>query len=151
MTPPTDPTTTGAAPGGGGTGGTSVGGSTIGVTAPAVDAENGLPILPPYYSTGNIGFFSRQMESVTSSITVGPDGALYVGALNGIPYPDGYASVWRIDGTSTTTGFDGKIASGVPQAYANGFSDATGDMYVLEYLNSSEVYDPTKDPNSLPP
>ena len=148
-TPSNDQTTTGAAPGGGGSGGTSVGGSTSGVTA---------PVLPPQYATGNLGFFTRQTEAVTSAVTVGPDGALYVGELNGIPYPDGYSSVVRIGNPSATTGFDGKIASGVPQTYASGFSEvqslsfnnSTGDMYVLEYLNSNEVYDPTKDPASLP-
>ncbi len=146
-TPPTDPTATGAAPGGGGSGGTSVGGSTSGTT------------LPPQYSTGNLGFFTRQMESVTSGVTVGPDGALYVAELNGIPYPDGYSSIYRIADPTVTTGFDGKTPSGVPQAYASGFSEVqsvafnntTGDMYVLEYLNSNEVYDPTKNPANLPP
>ncbi len=145
-----DPTTTGAAPGGGGSGGTSVGGSTSGLTAPT---------LPPQYSSGNLGFFTRQMESVTTGATVGPDGAIYVSELNGIPYPDGYSSIYRIANPTVTTGFDGKLPSGVPQAYASGFSEVqnvsfnntTGDMYVLEYLNSNEVYDPTKDPASLPP
>ncbi len=149
-TPPTDPTATGAAPGGGGAGNTSVGGSTSGLTAPT---------LPPQYSTGNLGFFTRQTESVTTGVTVGPDGALYVSELNGIPYPDGYSSVYRISDPTATTGFNGTIPSGVPQAYASGFSEVqsvafnntTGDMYVLEYLNSNEVYDPTKDPASLPP
>jgi len=145
-----DPTSTGAAPGGGGSGGSSVGGSTSGLTAPT---------LPPQYSTGNLGFFTRQTESVTTGVTVGPDGALYVSELNGIPYPDGYSSIYRIDNPTVTTGFDGKTPSGVPQAYASGFSEVqsvafnntTGDMYVLEYLNSNEVYDPTKDPAALPP
>ncbi len=140
---------TGAAPGGGGSGGTSVGGSTIGTT---------LPVLPPQYATGNLGFFTRQTESVPTSVTLGPDGAIYVGALTGIPYPDGYARVIRVDGTTTTTGFDGKTPSGVPQVFASGFSqiqslgfDNQGDMYVLEYVNANTVYDPTVKPASLPP
>ncbi len=145
-----DPTATGAAPGGGGAGGTSVGGSTSGVTTPS---------LPPQYSTGNLGFFTRQLELVTTGATVGPDGALYVSVLSAIPYPDGYANIYRIADPTVTTGFDGKTPSGVPQVYASGFSEVqsvgfnntTGDMYVLEYLNSNEIYDPTKDPASLPP
>ena len=149
MTPPTDPTATGAAPGGGGSGLTSVGGSTAGVTT---------PLLPPQYSTGNLGFFTRQTESVTTGVVVGPDGALYVSELSAIPYPAGYSTIYRIANPSATTGFDGKVASGVPQAYASGFSEVqslafnntTGSMYVLEYLNSNAVYDPTKDPASLP-
>ncbi len=143
---------TGAAPGGGGSGGTSVGVSTIGVT---------LPTLPPQYATGNLGFFTRQTESVPTSITVGPDGALYVGELSGIPYPDGYSSVIRIANPTSTTGtagFDGSVLSGVPQVYASGFSqiqsvgfDAKGDLYVLEYVNANAIYDPTQTPDQLPP
>jgi phospholipase/lecithinase/hemolysin len=140
---------TGAAPGGGGSGGTSVGVSTSGVT---------LPTLPPQYSTGNLGFFTRNTESVPTSITVGPDGALYVGELTGIPYPDGYASVIRIADPTATTGYDGTTPSGVPQVYASGFTqiqsvgfDAKGDMYVLEYVNANTVYDPTQSVTSLPP
>jgi len=146
----TDPTATGAAPGGGGSGGTSVGGSTVGLTAPT---------LPPQYSSGNLGFFTRQTEPVTSAATVGPDGAIYVSGLSGIPYPTGYANIYRIADPTVTTSFDGKTPSGVPQVYASGFEEiqsvgfnnATGDMYVLEYINSNEIYDPTKDPASLPP
>ncbi len=143
------PATAGAAVGGGGSGGTSVGGSTEGVT---------LPTLPPQYSTGNLGFFTRQTESVPTGVTVGPDGAAYVTELNGIPYPAGYASVVRVDGTDTTTGFDGVTPSGVPQDYASGFTelqasgfDGQGNLYVLEYLNSSAIYDPTQTPADLPP
>ncbi len=143
-------TTNGAAPGGGGSGGTSVGGSTVGLTTPT---------LPPQYSSGNLGFFTRQTEPVTSAATVGPDGALYVSGLSGIPYPTGYANIYRIADPKVTTGFDGKTPSGVPQVYASGFEEvqsigfnnATGDMYVLEYINSNEIYDPTLDPATLPP
>ena len=125
-------------------------------TAPA---SGGLPTLPPQYSTGNLGFFTRQTEAVPTSVTVGPDGALYVGVLTGIPYADGYAYVARIANPSATTGFDGATPSGVPQVYASGFGEvqsisfnnSTGDMYVLEYINSNEVYDPTQNPNDLPP
>lgn len=145
-----DTSATGAAPGGGGSGGTSVGGSTSGLT---------VPTLPPQYSSGNTGFFTRQTEPVTTAATVGPDGALYVSGLSAIPYPTGYANVYRIADPTVTTGFDGKVPSGVPQVYANGFEEiqsigfnnATGDMYVLEYINSNEIYDPTIDPAALPP
>ncbi|MBV9119047.1 MAG: hypothetical protein JOY63_16945, partial [Acetobacteraceae bacterium] len=80
-------------------------------TAPA---SGGLPTLPPQYSTGNLGFFTRQTEAVPTSVTVGPDGALYVGVLTGIPYADGYASVYRIANPTATTGFDEATPSGVP-------------------------------------
>ncbi len=144
--------TSGAAVGGGGSGSTSVGASTSGVTG---DQST----LPPQYSTGNLGFFTRQMEPVPTAITTGPDGALYVSELNGIPYPTGYASIYRISDPTATTGFDGTTPSGVPQVYASGFSEinglafnnTTGDMFVLEYNNSNAIYDPTVAPADLPP
>ena len=118
-----------------------------------------LPVLPPQYSTGNLGFFTRQTESVPTGVTVGPDGALYVSELTGIPYASGYSTIYRIANPSATTGYNGTIPSGVPQAYASGFSEvhslgfnnANGNMYVLEYLNSNAIYDPTIAPANLPP
>ena len=150
-TAPDTTSTSGAAPGGGGSGLTSVGGSTVGVT--------GTSTLPPQYSSGNTGFFTRQTEAVPTAVTVGPDGAIYVSELNGIPYPTGYASIYRIDGTNSTTGYNGTVPSGVPQVWASGFSEinglafnnSTGDMFVLEYVNANEIYDPTLSPADLPP
>ena len=131
-------------------------GSTSGTTT-TLDGS-ALPTLPPQYSTGNLGFFTRQTEPVTTSVVVGPDGALYVGELTGIPYPDGFANVVRIADPTAVPGFNGVIPSGVPQTYASGFSqiqslafDAQGDMYVLDYVNSANVYDPTQNPANLPP
>ena len=143
--------TAGAAVGGGGSGLTSVGGSTSGIT--------GDSSLPPQYATGNLGFFTRQTESVPTAITTGPDGALYVSELNGIPYPAGYSSIYRISDPNAATSFDGKTPSGVPQVYASGFTavnglafnDSTGDMFVLQYTNANAVYDPTIAPADLPP
>ncbi len=130
---------------------TSTGGSSVGLN---------VPNLPPQYTTADIGFFTRTTESVPTSVTVGPDGALYVGLLTGIPYPAGYADVIRIDPTSlsTSNSFNGTTPSATPQVFASGFTqiqslgfDNQGDMYVLEYLNAAGVYDPTKTPGSLPP
>ena len=158
----TDQTSTsGAAPGGGGSGNTSVGGSTSGVTGTGGSnllTGAGSP-LPPQYSTGNLGFFTRQTEAVPTAITTGPDGALYVSELNGIPYPAGYSSIYRISDPTAATSYDGTTPSGVPQAYASGFSEvnglafnnSTGDMFVLEYNNSNAIYDPTIAPADLPP
>ncbi len=67
-------------------------------------------------------------QTVPTSVTKGPDGALYVGLLTGFPFFRGSASVLRIesDGSSITT-------------YAAGFTaivdvafDAGGALYVLE-------------------
>jgi hypothetical protein len=45
--------------------------------------------LPPTLS-------SISVQSVPSSVTVGPDGALYVGELTGRPFQPGTARIWRI-------------------------------------------------------
>jgi hypothetical protein len=39
---------------------------------------------------------SIAVQSVPTSVTVGPDGALYVGELTGAPYQPGRARIWRI-------------------------------------------------------
>ena len=105
-----------------------------------------------------LGFFSRQSEYVPTAMAVGPDGALYTAGLSGLPYPEGYASVVRVADPKATTGFDGQVPSGVPEVFASGFSqinglslDAEGNLYVLEYVNSASIYDPTQQPGDLPP
>jgi len=42
------------------------------------------------------GMHSISVQSVPSSVAVGPDGALYVGELTGVPFPQGKARIWRI-------------------------------------------------------
>ena len=148
-----------AAVGGGGTAGPSVG---AGNATGSVSVNSGgfeLPGLPAQYSTaGGTGFFTRQMEPAPTAVTVGPDGALYVSELSGLPYPEGYARVLRIAKPEETTGFDGQIPSGVVETYASGFSqinglsfDGAGNLYVLEYVNGSNIYNPTVAPADLPP
>ncbi|RUS93298.1 hypothetical protein DSM106972_096540 [Dulcicalothrix desertica PCC 7102] len=78
-------------------------------------------------------------QSVPTSVTVGPDGALYVGELTGFPFQTGTAQVYRIN------------ADGQPEVYAGGFTnisdiafDKSGGLYVLEYdadgiLNGSDT------------
>jgi sugar lactone lactonase YvrE len=67
-------------------------------------------------------------DSVPTSVTEGPDGALYVGQLTGFPFWQGTASVWRIES-------DGSSAA----VYAGGFTaivdlavSSAGDIYALE-------------------
>ena len=80
-------------------------------------------------------------------------------SLTGIPYAPGYSTIYRIADPTATTGFNGTTPSGVPQAYASGFTEvqgigfnnSNGNMYVLEYLNSNAIYDPTLNPSDLPP
>lgn len=67
-------------------------------------------------------------ESVPTSVTQGPDGALYVGLLTGFPFNRGTASVLRVasDGSSVTT-----FASGLTAVVDVAF-DAGGALYILE-------------------
>jgi hypothetical protein len=53
---------------------------------------------------------SISVQSVPSSIAVGPDGALYVGELTGVPFAPGSARVWRV------------VAGHRPTVYASGFT-----------------------------
>jgi phospholipase/lecithinase/hemolysin len=98
------------------------------------------------------------MEVAPTSVAVGPDGALYVGELSGLPYPEGYSRVLRIADPKATTGFDGEVPSGVVETYASGFSqingltfDGQGNLYVLEFVNGSNLYNPLLSPTELPP
>lgn len=77
------------------------------------------------------------VESVPTSITIGPDGAYYVGELTGTPYPEGSARVYRV------------VPGNEPEIYADGFTQITGldfddqgNLYVLEYSVNSLI-DPT--------
>ncbi len=86
--------------------------------AEIVDIPPDFPIpLPPQFP----------MEAVPNSLVKGPDGAYYVGQLNGFPFLPGYAKVFR-------------VAPGqAPEVYADGFTstidiafDRKGNLYVLE-------------------
>jgi hypothetical protein len=50
------------------------------------------------------------MQAVPTSVTVGPDGALYVSHLTGFPFPVGGSTIWRIE------------AGGEPAPYATGLT-----------------------------
>jgi len=77
---------------------------------------------PPMFG-GGMG----PMQAVPTSVTEGPDGAIYVGELTGFPFLPGEANVYRV------------LPRQQPQVYAGGFSsihDITfgpdGSLYVLE-------------------
>ena len=66
-------------------------------------------------------------ESVPTSVTIGPDGAYYVGELTGFPFAVGSARVWRV------------VPGKAPTVFASGFTniidlqfDSHGRLYVLE-------------------
>jgi hypothetical protein len=53
---------------------------------------------------------SISVQSVPSSVAIGPDGALYVGELRGVPFAPGSARIWRV------------VPGGRPTVYASGFT-----------------------------
>jgi hypothetical protein len=65
-------------------------------------------------------------QSVPTSVAVGPDGALYVGELTGLPFRSGTARIWRV------------TSSGRKSVFARGFTTVSdiafdnGDLLVLE-------------------
>jgi hypothetical protein len=69
---------------------------------------------------------SIPVQSVPSSLAVGPDGALYVGELTGVPFKPGTARVWRV------------VPGRKPTVYASGFTTISDlafdgrDLLVLE-------------------
>lgn len=79
------------------------------------------------------------MQSVPTSVAVGPDGAYYVGELTGFPFPVGGANVYRVE------------PGGEPEVYASGFTnvtditfDAYGNLFVVEiFTNGLLSNDPT--------
>jgi hypothetical protein len=79
------------------------------------------------------------IESVPTSVTLGPDGAYYVSELTGGPFPPGEARIYRI------------VPRQEPQVFAEGFTnvidiafDRGGNLLVLEIAtNSLPSPDPT--------
>lgn len=72
----------------------------------------------------------RSTDAVPTSVTIGPDGAYYVGELTGAPFTPGEANIWRIAPGQS------------PQVYCTGFSyiidldtDHHGNLYVLEHAS----------------
>jgi hypothetical protein len=68
------------------------------------------------------------MQAVPTTVTTGPDGALYVGQLTGFPFPAGGARVYRVPANG-----------GTPTIYAENFTKiidvafgTDGSLYVLE-------------------
>jgi hypothetical protein len=84
-----------------------------------------LAVLPPVPQ-------ARDHDAVPTSITVGPDGAYYVGELTGAPFADGAATVYRV-----RPGQD-------PEAFLTGCKaiididfDAAGNLFVLQHATGA--------------
>jgi len=68
------------------------------------------------------------MEPVPTTVTMGPDGAYYVGELTGFPFPVGGARIYRV------------VPGSAPEVYAEGFTNIIdiafgpdGSLYVVEF------------------
>jgi hypothetical protein len=94
-----------------------------------VPAPAGIPNLPP----------ELWMQAVPTTVTRGPDGALYVGELTGFPFVKGKARIWRIKHGEK------------PKVYATGFTniidiafDRKGRLLVLQITKNGFLSnDPT--------
>ena len=70
-------------------------------------------------------------EPVPTEVVRGPDGALYVSTLTGVPFTAGAAAIWRL------------VPGGAPQVYAGGFKTITdfdwgpdGSLYLVQYASA---------------
>ncbi|MGK7936157.1 MAG: ScyD/ScyE family protein [Xenococcaceae cyanobacterium] len=78
------------------------------------------------------------MQSVPTSVVIGPDGALYVTELTGFPFPQNGARIYRLDDGTLEIFLDG-FTNPIDLAFA-----PNGDLYVLEYATNSTLSgDPT--------
>lgn len=94
----------------------------------AVAVEAVFPAIPVPPGPFNPPF--AQSDAVPTEVTRGPDGALYVSLLTGVPFRPGAASIQRIEG-------------GMPQLYAGGFTQIVdmawapdGSLWVLQYASA---------------
>ena len=76
-------------------------------------------------------------DFVPTSITIGPDGAYYLGHLNGLKILAGSSNVWRME------------RGGEPEIFRSGFTwiislafDPSGNLYVLQYSDGPTTADP---------
>jgi sugar lactone lactonase YvrE len=67
------------------------------------------------------------VQAVPTSVAIGPDGAIYVGQLTGVPFPVGGASVYRVVPGSTPTEFASGFTNIIDIAWGH-----DGNLYVLE-------------------
>ncbi len=92
-----------------------------------------LPLPSPPFPAGQ----QAPMQAVPTSVTRGPDGALYVGQLTGFPFPSGGASIYRIvPGQAPTV-----VASGFTTIIGIAFGP-DGSLYVLQYASGSLMSGP---------
>jgi hypothetical protein len=107
------------------------------------------PTIPEIAPPGSLGpgqttAIEVQAQPVPDSVTVGPDGALYVGELGGAPFDVGTSSVYRV------------VPGQAPTVYASGFTaisdvafDSNRRLLVLE-IDQQGLNDPALSEGGLP-
>ena len=81
-------------------------------------------------------------EAVPTTVTLGPDGAIYVGELKGFPFRPGTSRIWRIESdavdascsanTADPTGSCSTFSSGYTAIHDIAFNMRNGRLYVYE-------------------
>lgn len=110
-------------------------------------AKAGNPSLPP----------ALPAEAVPTSVTVGPDGAWYVGELKGYPFAPGASRIWRIKAGTHDAVCGDTSRKARCKLYKTGFTsiiDLTFDgstLYVLELAKDGVLAVEGGDPMSPPP
>lgn len=103
---------------------TDAGGNSL-LEVTAAGAVSLVAVLPP----------AGASEPVPTEVVRGPDGALYVSTLTGVPFVAGAAGIWRI------------VPGAAPTLYAGGFKTITdfdfgpdGSLYVVQYASSPTFF-----------
>lgn len=83
--------------------------------------------------------FNATTDSVPTTVVIGPDGALYIGELTGVPFVDGKANIYRLDPEAEIP-----HAFTLGEAFLSGFKmildmafDDDGTLYVLEHATGA--------------
>jgi hypothetical protein len=90
-----------------------------------------LAVFPPRLVPNPFGGPAIPMQAVPTTVTRGPDGALYVGQLTGFPFPVGGANVYRVE--------PGEQPAVVASGFTNIIDIAFGpdhSLYVLEIAHN---------------
>jgi hypothetical protein len=107
------------------------------------------PTIPEIAAPGTLGPeqtspIEFEAQAVPTSVAVGPEGALYVGELGGVPFNVGTSSVYRV------------VPGQAPTVYARGFTaigdiafDRSGRLLVLE-IDQKGIFDPALSKHELP-
>ncbi len=94
-----------------------------------VNLETGAVSTLAMFPDRNVAFGSGSMpaQAVPNAVTLGPDGALYVGQLLGFPFTPGESKVFRVTMDGTVSDFATGFTSIIDVTF-----DRHGNLYVLE-------------------